>query len=142
MNSRYLTKANRELNASRAELASTKSKSQAREKGEKDSPISSVEDVKTGKSRHEVHSRKVTIKKQGRLRNAVTHEYQVEYGYEDDSQEEGDGRDKKKVKVSYKLQRKKDGNVESQIESVIDSRNSQDIVSQTDQKSEANGSVK
>ena len=40
------------------------------------------------------------------------------------------------------MQRKKDGNVESQIESVIDSRNSQDIVSQTDQKSEANGSVK
>ena len=94
MNSRYLTKANRELNASRAELASTKSKSRAREK---DSPISSEEDGKPGKPRHEVHSRKVTIKKQGRLRNAVTHEYQVEYGYEDDSQEEGDGRDRKKV---------------------------------------------
>ena len=46
----------------------------------------------------------------------------MEYGYEDDSQEEQEfQKDKKKVKISYKQRRQKDGHVESQMESVIES---------------------
>ena len=62
------------------------------------------------------------MKRDRKVRNPVTHEYHVEYGYEDDSQEEQEfQKDKKKVKISYKQRRQKDGHVESQMESVIES---------------------
>ena len=35
-----------------------------------------------------MHKRKIKIKKEGKLRKGVTHEYNVEYGFEDDSQDE------------------------------------------------------